>query len=219
MVTNQKYLSGIDVDTESFADALRRLAEGIEDGDVPIRSVDTKHRTVPTDPSVFELAFEYQATHGYEDVVDVIRYATDAYLRFADRYVVPILDGDKKTTIRFGLERSFEPGDQIALIDEADDVFAEAVVETTVELSVERVVEWGIGKWGDHDVDDLVDTLRGLYDDDSIDGDTVVTAVIYSGVEANTEWIEDKWGMTRDEFFDALDEAPSGEWELPTNDK
>jgi hypothetical protein len=75
----------------------------------------------------------------------VIRYATDAYLRFKDEYVGPALTGDKSVTVRYGLERSGVPGDQIALIDEDDDTFAEADVEASLDMPISRVCDFGIG--------------------------------------------------------------------------
>ena len=184
----RKYLTGFDVDIDAFADALRRLADGIEDKDVVLHDASTDHRLTTEDPSRFGLSFDYSATHAYEDVVDVIRYATDAYLRFVDPLIGDILGGKKKATVRYQLERSFDVGDVIAAIDEDGDVFAELTVEGVFEMTPAQVIEFGVAQYEGHSTEFLVERLRELYDDDSIDRDTPVTVVLWGDVELNDEY-------------------------------
>lgn len=190
-MTRRKYIGGIDVDTDRMADALRRLADGLESQDVAITAASTTNE-IPEAEDLAEFGFSlrYHASHGYEDVVDMVRYATDGYLRFADRYIAPILTGDKTTTVRYAFERSFDPGTEVALVDEDDDKFAEATVEAYIDLPVERVCDFSIGPYEPGDVDHLVDTLRELYgvESDTIDRETYVTVILFSGVEANDEY-------------------------------
>jgi len=184
----RKYLTGFDVDTDAFADALRRLAEGIDDGDVVLHDASTDHRIDVEEPSRFGLSFDYSATHAYEDVVDVIRYATDAYLRFVDVLIGDILSGKKKATVRYQLERDIEVGEVIAAIDEDGDVFAELTVEGVFEMTPAQVIEYGVAQYEGHSVEFLVERLRELYDDDTIDRDTPVTVVLWGDVEPNAEY-------------------------------
>ena len=109
----------------------------------------------------------------------MIRYATKAYLRFADRYIGDILRGDKTLTVRYGLERTFAPGDELNIVDEDGDKFAEATVEAYVEMPIDRVCDFGIGHYEAGDVDDLVDTLRELYAKDYADVEAEITPQTY----------------------------------------
>lgn len=192
-MTRRKYIGCIDVDTDDMANALRRLAEGIESHEIGITAASsTTEIADPEDLAEHGFSLRYHATHDYADVVDMIAYATDAYLRFDDQYVGPILQGDKTTTMRYGLRRDVEPGDQIALIDEDDDVFAYVDVEASLDVPVEQAVEMGIGPYDDHTVEFLVDRLRELYDE-SIDAESTVTAVLFSGVEPNDDYPTDQF--------------------------
>jgi len=190
-MTRRKYIGGVDADTDRMADALRRLADGLESHDVAITAASTTN-DIPDAEDLAEFGFSlrYHASHEYEDVVDMVRYATDGYLRFADRYIAPILTGDKATTVRYAFERTFDPGTEVALVDEADDTFAEATVEAYIDLPVRRVCDFEIGRHesGDSNVADLVSTLRDLYGDDTIDAETFVTVILFSGVEANDDY-------------------------------
>jgi len=190
-MTRRKYIGGIDVDTDRMADALRRLADGLESDDVAITAASTTN-DIPDaeDLAEFEFSLRYHASHEYEDVVDMVRYATDGYLRFADRYIALILTNNKTATVRYGFERTFDPGTEVALVDEAGDKFAEATVEAYIDLPVEQVCDFGIGRHepGDDNVADLVLTLRELYGDDTIDAETHVTVILFSGVEANDDY-------------------------------
>jgi uncharacterized protein YqfB (UPF0267 family) len=181
----------MDVDTDRMADALRRITDGLETNDVDITATSTT-TDIPDAEDLAEHGFSlrYHTTHEYEDVVDVIRYATDAYLRFKDEYIAPILRGDKTTTVRYGLEREFNPGTEVALIDEDDDTFAEATVEAYIDLPIRRVCDFGMGRHesGDDNVADLVLTLRELYDDNTIDAESYVTVILFIGVEPNDDY-------------------------------
>jgi len=187
----QKYISGFDADTDRIADALRRLADGMESGDVAITAASTTN-DIPDAEDLAEFGFSlrYHTTHEYEDVVDLIRYATDAYLRFKNRYVDDILSGKKTTTVRYGLKREFEPGTTVALIDDDDEVFADATVEAYIDMPLRRVCDFGIGPHepGDEHVADLVTTLRSLYDDDTIDAESYVTVVLFGDVEPHDDY-------------------------------
>lgn len=183
-----RYLSGIDVDTDALADALRRLADGIDDRAVNLTYASTDHRAHVDDPSEFGFTIECVATHGYEDVVDIIRYATKGYLRFGDEWVRPVLAGDHRATLRYGFEREFDVGDEVDLIDEFDDKFGEATVEAIFEMAIEDVVEMGIAEWSHSTVDEVVDTLRGHYGGADIQPGTVVTVVLLGDVEKNDEY-------------------------------
>lgn len=70
-------LNGFDVDTDALADTFERVAEGLRSGDVALNAVETGHRARVDDASEFELAIEFIASHGYEDVVDGIEYETE----------------------------------------------------------------------------------------------------------------------------------------------
>lgn len=174
------YIHGADVDTDRLASALHRLADGIDAGDVAITATSTTH-DVPDaeDLSEFGFRLRYHATHQYADVVDIIRYATRAYLRFDDRYIAPIVRGDKTLTVRYGLERTFEPGEEIALVDQDGETFAEAEIEACLDMPIRRVCDFGIGDYTEVDVDDLVDTLRDHYDDTYIDVKSEITPDSY----------------------------------------
>lgn len=190
-MTRRKYIGGIDVDTDRMADALRRLADGLESQDVAITAASTSNDIPEADDlAEFGFSLRYHASHNYDDVVDMIRYATDGYLRFADRYIADILRGGKTTTVRYAFERSFDPGTEVALVDEDDDKFASATVEAYIDLPVERVCDFAIGPYEPDDVDHLVDTLRELYavDADAIDRETYVTVILFSGVEPNADY-------------------------------
>lgn len=192
----KRFIHGLDVDTQGMATALRRLADGIASDDVAITATKTT-TDIPDADDLAEHGFtlRYHATHEYEDVVDMIRFATDGYIRFKDRYIGDILRGDKTTTVRYGFERDFDPGTEVALIDEDGDTFASATVEAYIDLPVDRVCDFGIGPYepGDDSVADLVTTLRSLYDDDTIDADTHVTVILFSGAEPNDDYPTDQF--------------------------
>lgn len=190
----RRYIQGLDVDTDRLAVALRRLADGIESNGVAIRSASTTNDIHEADDLAdFGLSLHYHATHEFEDVTDMVRYATKTYLRFADRYIGDILRGDKTLTVRYQFERRFDVGDDVNLIDEDGDKFAEATVEAYVEMPVDRVCDFGIGHYEADDVDDLVDTLRELYDDDSIDPSTYVTVVLFGEAEPCDDYPTDQF--------------------------
>lgn len=210
-MTPNKYVSGIDVDTDALAGALRRLADGVEAGDVAITSASTSNDVnEPTDPAEQSLALSYYVTHRYADVVDTIQFATDGYLRFKDRYVRPILHGDKTTTVRHGLERTFDPGETVVLIDEDGGTFATTTVEAYIDMPVRRVCDFGIAGHEADDVADLVTTLRDLYDDDTIDANSYVSVILFGDVDADDDYIRENWPMSVDEFADALDDDGDG---------
>lgn len=194
-MTPTRFIQGLDVDTYRLAGALRRLADGIESHDVAITATSTTNDVPDTDDlAEFGFSVRYHTTHEYEDVVDMVRYATKAYIRFADRYIGDILTGDKTITVRYGFERSFNPGDDLALIDEDGDIFAESSIEAIVEMPIYRVCEFGIGEWSEDDVDDLVDTLRDLYAheytdvDDRINAGTYVTVVLFGTADPRDDY-------------------------------
>lgn len=187
---SKKYISGIDTDTGKFANALRRLADGVESGGIGITKTSTSTEVDSDELATFDLAIEYRASHEYSDVVDTISFATDAYLRFGNEYIRPILRGDKKTTVRYDLDKEFDPESEITLVDPDDDTFATATVEACVDLPVRRVCDFEIGSYesGDEAVQELVSGLRELYDTDDIHPDTYVTVVLFGGVQANSEY-------------------------------
>lgn len=204
----RNYLTGFDVDTDGVAEALRRLADGIEDDGVAIRAASTESHIRDADDTVeFGVDMKYHASHDFADVVDLLRFATRQYIRFESEYIADILNGDKTTTVRYQLSREFEPGDTIDLIDPDDDTFATATVEAYIDLSIRRVCDFGIGSWEPDEVDDLVALLSDLYETDEIDEDSYVTVILFSGVEANGDYVEDSLGMSPDEFFEAMDET------------
>ena len=186
-----RYIQGVDVDTDEMAAVLRRFADGLESHDIPVTAVSTE-TDVPGAEQLTEHAFriQYNASHDYADVVDILRFATDAYIRFADRYVGEILSGDKTMTVRYDFERELTPGDTAALVDESDDKFATVTIEAYVEMPIRRVCEFGIGDYEAVDVDELVDTMRELYpaDADLIDADTYVTVILFSDVDPYVEY-------------------------------
>jgi uncharacterized protein YqfB (UPF0267 family) len=194
-----KRLSAYDVDTVAVADAFRRLADGIEDGDVAIERLRTAQDADVEDLVGCEVLVEYVTTHRYADVVDVLRYATDAYLRFADPLVEPVVNGKKTATVRYGLERDFEPGDTVAFFDEDGDQFATVEVDFVYRMKVRDVVEFGIGPYVGHTVDFLVERLRELYDTDAIEPDTTVDVVTW---EFDTDGFELNDGYDKDPRHD-----------------
>jgi len=190
-MTRRKYISGIDVDTERMADALRRFADGLELNDVAVTAASTTNDVHDAeDLAQFGFSLRYHASHEYKHVVDMIQYATDGYLRFSDPHIAPILRGEKTTTVRYAFERSFDHGTDVAFVDEDDDKFAEATVEAYIDLPVRRVCDFGIGPYDTADAQELVDSLQELYnvDDDAIDRDTYVTVILFSGIEADDDY-------------------------------
>lgn len=187
-----KRLSAYDVDTDAVADALRRLADGVDDHDVAIERIRTAQDADVDDLVGCEFTIEYVTTHRYADVVDVLRYATDAYLRFADQLVPQVLDGRKTATVRYDLDRDFDEGQTVAFVDEADDQFATATVDFVYRMKVRDVIDFGIAHYAGHTVDFLVERLRELYDTDAIDADTTVDVVTWrfdtDGFEPNDDY-------------------------------
>lgn len=190
-MTRHKRLSAFDVDTDAVADAFRRLAEGIDDGDVAIERIRTAQDADVEDLVGCEATIEYVTTHRYADVVDVLRYATDAYLRFADPLVPQVLDGRKTATVRYDLERAFDPGETIAFVDEDDDQFATVEVGFVYRMKVRDVIDFGIAHYAGHSVDFLVERLRELYGTDTIDADTEVDVVTWEFDTDGFEPIDD----------------------------
>lgn len=187
----RRIIQGVDVDTDELAAGLRRLADGIESGQVHVTDAETGQCVDAYDAARFDLSLSYHATHGFEDVADIIRYATNQYLRFDTQYIDPILSGDKTTTIRYGLQREFVPGQGFDLVGPDGDTFATATVEAYIDIPVRRVCEFSIGDWETGQTDDLVETLRDLYDTDGITADTTVTVVLFSGVEPTEDESQD----------------------------
>jgi len=185
------YLQGYDIDPDDMAHALRRLADGIERGGVAVKQAKTTHDVDADDVSTFGVNLRYHATHDFDDVVDVIRYAAKAYLRFDDEYIGPLLSGDKSVTVRYELEREFEVGSPISLIDGDGDTFATATVEAVLDMPVGRVFDFGIGRY--ESTDALIDTLRRLYGDDSIDDGTYVTVVLLGDTEPTDDYPTDQY--------------------------
>lgn len=173
---SQRMLSGFDIDTDAFATELRRLADGIERNEVHLKSVDgAQVVSAADDIAEFGLSFDFVATTHYADVVEMVQFATEQYLKFDDDLVDDVLDWSHTTTIRYDLERDFDVGDTVALVNEAGDTFDHATVAGVYELTVEQAVEQEIEPH--HTVADLVERLRNLYETYDIHADTVVTAI------------------------------------------
>lgn len=177
---NRRRLSGFDVDTDALAASLRRIADGIEDTGIALMHVDSWHDTDPEDASAVGLSIEYAPSHAYVDVVDVIRYAVKQYLRFGDEFIPEVISGDHRVTLRYEFERDFDVGDEVDLIDRYDDKFGEVTIEGVFEMKIRDIPTYGLGH---DDVGRTVEEMRRLYDDDTIDADTVVTVLLLGDVD------------------------------------
>lgn len=99
---------------------------------------------------------------------------TQVQLKFDDKHIMPILNGEKTVTLRIGMESGdFEEGSPILFCDEGGDWFAEAgVVDrgyTTVEMAAK--MDWD-GHRNYDGVDELLEELRSYYPDEEIGPNT-----------------------------------------------
>lgn len=95
-------------------------------------------------------------------------------LKFDNKYVQPILKGEKTITLRVGIDSNdFPEGAPILLCDEDGDWFAEAGVVNRDHTTVRKAAEMEFdGHQNYSDVDELLKTLRGYYPDRDIRADT-----------------------------------------------
>lgn len=190
-----KLITGMDVDEDELASALRRLADGVETHEVPITGAYTSQDiTDGADDHVeFRIDLRYLASHEYSDVADIVAYATEAYLRFDPEYVGPVIRGEKNATMRHGLDRELSPGQSVSLRDEDGDQFGTAEVAWVADMSVEDAsnvdLDWGHeGDYAGSKAEFLSSRMRELYDDDTIAPDTYVTVVVFGSVEREDDY-------------------------------
>lgn len=100
-------------------------------------------------------------------------------LKFDDRHVEPILDGEKWITIRHDLDHDLAPGDRLQLVDaETGEPFADATVSTIGELPAREVVAIDFdGHRSYRDVGALLDELRRYYPDAALTPETTLSLV------------------------------------------
>lgn len=107
---------------------------------------------------------------------------TDKYLTFAQSLVGKVIDGDEDATIRVGLERDIERGDELELRTPSGTVFGTATVEdiyeTRVGLAYHDTVVVDGRSHPSEGKQDLLDRLRTHYDQE-IWYDTGVTVVYF----------------------------------------
>lgn len=106
------------------------------------------------------------------------------YLAFADEFRAPILAGEKTHTLRYGLNRGLEAGDQIELRDGDGEPFARARVTRVEEVTPrEYVARDPDGHSSYADATELVAAMREYYPDAEIGTETVLTAVWFDVTE------------------------------------
>lgn len=115
--------------------------------------------------------------------------SSDGYLKFAHENIGCIIDGYEDVTIRVGLDREFEPGQEIDLISPKERVFGRAVVEEVYDGRLGQVhfdaVFVDKRTHPSHSDEDLLKRLRRHYGRD-ITFDTKVTAIYFKPVELRT---------------------------------
>lgn len=195
-------LTAFDVDTEALADTFERMADGLRSNDVLIDRLQTQSIAEVDDMADFRFEMAYHATHGFVDVTDVIEYDVDHYLRFADEYVDPILQGDKWATVRVGFERDVEVGDVVDLIDEDDDKFAEATVVSIRTEPLTQIAE-NLKGISASSLSELTGLLNEHYPGE-ITPETTATVFRFRDVDPDAGYLSELWGMTPKEFFDGM---------------
>lgn len=120
---------------------------------------------------------------------------TDGYLRFADELVVPILEGSKRSTLRYELERDFETGDVVDLVSESDHVFAKAKIVLAIPINLHNVAHMDLTGLrpdgsGYDSVDELAAALREHYGEQGFDRGTVVDLISFAIVEPKRATVE-----------------------------
>lgn len=178
-----KPANGFEVDPDAFAETLRNIAEAYERREASIRDAGEEHDVVADDASEHEIRFRFVADRRRTDLFNAIQYDTIGYLRFADRYAGPILNGHKTATLRVDFTRDVSAGDAVELVDTSGDKFAETTIDRRFDIPIHDVPVIDVGHYGNMSVSSIVDTLRTHYGED-VDGDTVVTAFEFGEVEA-----------------------------------
>lgn len=114
---------------------------------------------------------------------------SDGYLKFAHENIGCIIDGDEDVTIRVGLDREFEPGDEFDLITPKGRVFGRGIVEEVHVGPLAQIYTDAVG--GDerthpsHSAENLLERLRSHYDSE-MTFETTVTAVYFNPIALHT---------------------------------
>lgn len=115
-------------------------------------------------------------------------------LKFAPQYREPILNGDKRATIRYGFKRNVEPGDYLHAIDaDASDHYASAIIERVWGGTAFDVATDDIDGHRSYDgVNHLLRQLRRFYPDATLTPNTDLTVIEWKGAHRKgmARWCE-----------------------------
>lgn len=88
------------------------------------------------------------------------------YLRFRNELVDDVLEGEKRITARWDVDRDIAPGDVVSALDEQDRLFAELEIVHVTPLPADRFVDL-VDVIGYHrtyeDVEELIEELESYY--------------------------------------------------------
>lgn len=124
------------------------------------------------------------------DVSDGVLEALDGYLRFQEP---TILEPSRRWTVRVGLDREFDVGDRVALVDEDGAAFGVATVRSTLRTTADDFVRFDVDGYPRFvTTAEFLEHLAPYYPDRPIEPRTIVDAIELEDVVDETAAVLDE---------------------------
>lgn len=117
----------------------------------------------------------------------------DGYLKFSDKHIEPILEKEKTLTARYGLDRKFDEGEIIDLLDSEGRRFCKAKVLLTHNTTVENFVNLDFeGHKSYSSVDEFINELSNYYPNSaSFEADTSLKVIHFEIISEEKYYVKE----------------------------